>query len=555
MTAYGTCITTLQIIQTLTCMILDFMHVTNIFYQERGDTVFANMLDMLTLKVSNFILEGATSRMTDLQFLEKEIEKWKGSPQRVMQIKGFLYYEGDHDIIRRKRTMIGEDGKLEVVENLPNNRVVDNQYAKMVNQKANYLLGQPFVIDGENTQYIELLKKVFNRKFMKTLKNAGKAAYNGGIAWLYPYYNEQGEFSFRLFPAYEILPYWKDDEHTILDFFIRLYVVVGYEGITRKLIEKVEVYDLDGVHKFILDGGKLIPDVVNNEEADSPHVMVTDAQGNVTGFNWSRIPLIPIKTNEQEIPLLKRVKSLQDGINVMLSDFENNMQEDARNTILVLKNYDGQNLGEFRKNLATYGAVKVRYDGDTKGGVETLEITVNAENYKAIVEIFKKALIENAMGYDAKDDRLSGNPNQMNIQSMYSDIDMDANDTEAEIQAAFDDILWFVNCHLANTGQGDFEGNEVDIVFNRDMLMNESEIIDNCTKSQGLLSDETIIANHPWVDDPQLELERLKKQKEEVQKEFENQYNPFKQNPTNNPDGGEGGNPQDEGGDLDGKEK
>lgn len=68
----------------------------------------------------------------------------------------------------------------------------------------------------------------------------------------------------------------------------------------------------------------------------------------------------------------------------MLSDFENNMQEDARNTILVLKNYDGTNLGEFRKNLATYGAVKVRYDGDTKGGVETLEITVNADNYKAI---------------------------------------------------------------------------------------------------------------------------------------------------------------------------
>lgn len=25
------------------------------------------------------------------------------------------------------------------------------------------------------------------------------------IAWLYPYYNERGEFAFRLFPAYEIL--------------------------------------------------------------------------------------------------------------------------------------------------------------------------------------------------------------------------------------------------------------------------------------------------------------------------------------------------------------
>ena len=294
-------------------------------------------------------------------------------------------------------------------------------------------------------------------------------------------------------------------------------------------IEKVELYDLTGVHLFILDGSKLIPDVVNNDTADFPHVTMTDAAGNVQMFNWQRVPLIPLKANEQETPLIKRVKSLQDGINVMLSDFENNMQEDARNTILVLKNYDGTNLGEFRKNLATFGAVKVRYDGDTKGGVETLEITVNADNYKVIVEIFKKALIENAMGYDAKDDRLSGNPNQMNIQSMYSDIDTDANDTESEAQATMDDILWFVNCHLANSGMGDFEGQEdgVDVIFNRDMLMNESEIIDNCTKSQGLISDETIIANHPWVDDPQAEMERLKKQKEEAQKEMLAQYDPF----------------------------
>ena len=82
----------------------------------------------------------------------------------------------------------------------------------------------------------------------------------------------------------------------------------------------------------------------------------------------------------------------------MLSDFENNLQEDARNTILVLKNYDGTNLGEFRKNLATYGAVKVRSDGEAGGGVETLEINVNSDNYKAILEIFKKAIIENEIG-------------------------------------------------------------------------------------------------------------------------------------------------------------
>ena len=480
--------------------------------------------------IANIIAKGAAQKMSDRQFLEREITEWKNSPARLMQIKGYLYYDGDHDILKRKRTAIGEKGKLEEIGNLPNNRIVDNQYGKLVNQKANYLLGQPFVIESDNEQYAQLLKQIFNKRFMKMLKNAGKSALNGGIAWLYPYYDEDGNFAFRLFPAYEILPFWSDSEHTKLDLAVRLYSVISYEGMTPKTIEKIEVYDLNGVHRYVLDNGSLIPDISETDNADSSHIMTTDSEGNIIALNWSKIPLIPLKYNETEISLLKKVKYLQDGINVMLSDFENNMQEDARNTILVLKNYEGTNLGEFRRNLATYGAVKVRYDGETKGGVETLEIKVNAENYKAIIEIFKKTIIENGMGYDAKDDRLSGNPNQMNIQSMYSDIDIDANDMETEFQAAFEDILWFVNAHLANTGKGDFENEDVTVIFNRDILINESEAIANCRDSVGLLSDETIVGQHPWIDDPQKELERIEKQRQKEQAQMQD-YEPFEESP------------------------
>ena len=207
----------------------------------------------------------------------------------------------------------------------------------------------------------------------------------------------------------------------------------------------------------------------------------------------------------------------------MLSDFENNMQEDARNTIIVLKNYDGTNLGEFRRNLATFGAVKIRYDGDMKGGVETLQITVNAENYKSIVEIFKKAMIENGMGYDAKDDRLSGNPNQMNIQSMYSDIDLDANDMETELQAAFEQILWFVNVYLANAGLGDFTGEDVEVIFNRDMMMDEGQIITNIQNSTGILSKATLVAQHPWVDDVESELSKIEEEEQKAREDMFNQ--------------------------------
>ena len=96
---------------------------------------------------------------------------------------------------------------------------------------------------------------------------------------------------------------------------------------------------------------------------------------------------------------------------------------------------------------------------------------------------------------------------------MYSDIDLDANGMETEYQASFEDLLWFVNMHFANHGMGDFEGEQVNIIFNRDMMINESEIIANCQQSVGILSDETIIANHPWINDVESELNRLEHQK------------------------------------------
>lgn len=487
-----------------------------------------------TRRINKIIAEGAKTRMTDKQFLEREIAKFKNSPKRKLMIEGERYYQGDHDILNRKRTVIGENGLLQEVENLPNNKIVDNQYAKMVDQKVNYLLGRPLTFDSKNKTYVDLLKKIFNNRFQRTLKNIGQDALNGGIAWLHPYYNEHGELAFKKFEPYEILPFWKDAEHTILDFAVRIYEVEAYEGTKEVIIEKVEVYSTKGIDRYVLQNGSLIPDV---ENPSSNYIVVIDEDGKEVSYNWEKIPLIPFKYNNKEIPLIKKVKSLQDGINTILSDFENNMQEDARNTILVLVNYDGQNLGEFRRNLAQYGAVKVKTVDGATGDLKTLTVEVNSDNYKVILEIFKKALIENAMGYDAKDDRLAGNPNQMNILSMYSDIDLDANGMETEFQASFEELLWFVNTHLANTGKGDFSNETVTVIFNRDIMMNESEVIDNCKKSVGILSNETIVGQHPWVDDVKKELQRIKDEKQAAMDEMNEYANAF--NPVNPSGGGD----------------
>ncbi len=217
----------------------------------------------------------------------------------------------------------------------------------------------------------------------------------------------------------------------------------------------------------------------------------------------------------QKYLLIKRVKSLQDALNTVRSDFMNNTQEDARNTILVLKNYDGTKLDEFRRNLAVYGAIKVRYDGDVKGGVESLKIDVDSNKYVVICDMLKKAIIENARGYDARDERMSSNPNQMNIMSMYNDIDLDADGMEREFKASFEELIWFVNTYLSNMGKGDFKDEKVEIIFNRDRLINETDVINNCKSSLDIISDETVVSMHPWVTDIKDELDRLKRQREE----------------------------------------
>lgn len=189
-------------------------------------------------KIGNILKQGASTKLTDEQFIVKEINTFKASHRRKSMIDGEKYYAGRHDILSRKRTVIGSNGELEEVKNLPNNRIVDNQYKKMVDQKNNYLLGQPISVQSDNELYSKVLKQVFNRKFQRLMKNLGEDSLNNGIGWLFIYYDEHGEFTFKRFKPYEIIAGWKDAEHTVLDYAIRIYEVISYEGKDEKTVEK-----------------------------------------------------------------------------------------------------------------------------------------------------------------------------------------------------------------------------------------------------------------------------------------------------------------------------
>ena len=83
-----------------------------------------------------------------------------------------------------------------------------------------------------------------------------------------------------------------------------------------------------------------------------------------------------------------------------------------------------------------------------------------------------------------------------------------------EFSAALEQLVWFIAQDQLLKNGADYTEEDVDFVFNTDMAMNETEVIDNLAKSNDL-SLETRLAMHPYVTDVQAELARKKKEQEE----------------------------------------
>lgn len=457
---------------------------------------------------------------SDIHKLEVVLRAWLDSPQRKEQLLAEQYYLGNQDILKREKKVIGADGNLTSINNITINRIVDNVYAKLVNQKTSYCLGKPITIATSDDDYLKLLTKIFNKRNHRTLRELAQFAVNEGIAYIYPYYNADGEFKFAVFPAHEICPIWRDKRHHELESVMRYYPEEVFDnngGVT--LIYHVDLFTTYGITHFRYQGGSLIID----EQAHTDYMYVENV-----GYNWKKLPIIPFKYNSEELPLIRRVKTLQDALNEVMSNFKDNMDEDPRTSILILKNYDGTNIPEFRQNLATYGVIKVTTVDGVQGDVDVLKVEVNSSNYQALLMQLKRAIIENGYGFDAKEERMDGDPNQMNIESMYTDIDLDVDAMESEFQAGFEELKWFIDQYLIHTGNPDYTEEDVEFIFDRDFFINENAQIDNVMKSVGLVSNKTLLSHHPMVTnvlrEMQLIEEERKQELEQTKAEMEIQH-------------------------------
>lgn len=481
--------------------------------------------------INRQIAEASTGSQ-QIEFIEAVISEFEGSEAYKFMEVAQRYYENDPDIKEKKRQVIGKDLENNAVlresKVLSNNQLRHNFMKKLTRQKIGYMLGKPFTLtkinedDKPAEEFFKAAKKYLNMNFHKFMKNVARDSIVKGIGWVQVYYNEAGALKFRRCPPDEVIPMWADADHTVLDAVIRKYSVEKYSGGNKKTVKYVEYYTHEGVYYYVYDEtGKLVLDPDRKVNPDGNFMLKAkdiETDTEKTAFvSWKEIPFIPFKYDPDEQSLLSRIKSLVDDYDRKTSNISDQI-DDHPNSVTVIKNYDGKSKEEFVQNKNEYRTIFVQGDGDAR----PLETPLNVTDLDKHLQRLRQDIYEFGQGVNTADKDIR-DTSGVALRFIYADLDMDCVDWGSEVKWSLMKLMWFVQQDIAYVTGNDYTDVEYDIVFNTDVIVNESETILNCMNSVGNISSHTIAANHPWTLDADKEVEALKKEARE-DPQFDAQY-------------------------------
>lgn len=439
--------------------------------------------------------------LTTEETIKIYIDAFTSSKEFSLMQEGARYYKVENDILSRKMYRYEDRVKIED-ETKTNNKLAHGFMHTLVDDKVNYLLLKPITLTCKDEKYLNRVKEVLGRRFQKRLSQLGNETSNKGIAWLHVYINEEGEFKMLRIPSEQIIPLWEDADHENLYALIRFYQVEAYEGKEKKYINKIEYWTEKTVEYYVMQDGIVILDAEKYlDDEHEGHFRIHD-----TPSSWGRIPFIYFKNNDFELPDLQFIKTLIDNYDVTRSDIAN-LLEDIRDIIYALYGYGGEDLGEFMRDLAYYKSVKM----DEDGRIDKIEHTIDIDAAEKHYQQLKKDIFDFGQGVDKNSDKLGNSPSGIALKFIYSGLDLKCNSLEGWFKWGFEELMRFVNIYLELTGQN-ISHEDVEIMFNRDIAINESQVITDCQNSKGVISDKTIMEQHPWVEDVEEEIKQLEKE-------------------------------------------
>ena len=136
------------------------------------------------------------------------------------------------------------------------------------------------------------------------------------------------------------------------------------------------------------------------------------------------------------------------------------------------------------------------------------------EAREKLLQMTRKSIFEQGQGIDP-DPQNFGNSSGVALSYLYSLLELKAGMVETEFRLSF---AKFVRAICQFLG---IQADTITQTWTRTSVSNDTELADIAAQSKDVISDETIVKNHPWVDNPTKELERLKAQRSEQMPDFD----------------------------------
>lgn len=447
------------------------------------------------------------------------------------------YYDNENiDVACKTRTVFErtKEGTVREFESdiLTNTKVSHAYYKKLIKQKVGFVFTKMFGLsakDKEDQRFKEMydqVKPYLTDKLHRTLKNSAVQGICKGLDWVRAYWDESGNLQFTRVPSEQVKPIWADSEKTELSGLIHCYDIDEFGEDGAITVEHFDYYHPNFKAMYIKDTTNAIVPYIPYGYASniSPYLWgpaETFENGKLVKIepvpvDLNRIPWICIRYENDFSPLLKRIKGLIDQIDIKISELADSIS-DTPNSLMLIKNMDGQDPEAFMKNVNTHRTIFVQGDGDAK----SLSIPLDIAGTLNMISYLKSTMYDNANGIEtaSKDTRdTSGTA----LKLLFGDLDIDVKDWEVELRESMRELIFFILYDINKKTGNDYFDVEYDVNFTHELIINETEQIQNALTLSGIISQETIFAHIPWVQDVEYEVAQLDREKDtEMQRELD----------------------------------
>ncbi|MDR1067607.1 MAG: phage portal protein [Clostridiales bacterium] len=449
-----------------------------------------------------------------MKLTENTLAAWRGSVKRREMEDARQYYLARNMGIRRKRRAYRDDnGDMAMNDTLSNARIASAFVRVSVEQKKNYGFARPFLLEttGHSGEDLNFYNDAWNRFLdggaRAAIERIAGNAILYGIGWGVPYI-EAGELRLLSVCPEKVYPVWNDAEHTSLEFVVREY---SSERFGEEGVHKVEFWDADTAAFFVWENG-LSPDVGKEMELGiegcAGHISVGGER-----IGWGVTPFAAFKGNDDELPVLSVSRSYIDEYDALISKAADTLEDDM-DAVLLLKGVspDMGSLRETRERIKNSGIAAVDTDGDARYIKNNPDILA-ARQY---LDLLSKDIKQFNAIIDTMDAKFGTNNSGEALKMMYQDLDIYLNGLESKFREFMRGLKWFFDRWLQMKKGGFERWREfgVNVTLDRDMMVNESSLIENVVRLNGLVSQETLDGYNPAVISHKTERARRKKERE-----------------------------------------